>query len=211
MPPVTLAHPWSIYGTALVYGNDRGYHPHYASLFLDYKPSRFWLSVHSTRPGLIATGAALGAVALALGSELLPVLKGWPDYSIYTGYGLAVLGLLILAWKKRIDFLNFGIRPAMLKNGYLTACAAIVILIMLTRGIPQHFTLDSTVSTLKLFIPLFVLALVREGIWRGYIQSTFSRSVGPGTAIFITAVLTGLVHFIVLRTGSPWMMQSPIH
>lgn len=210
MPPVSLTTPWGIYGTALVYALMILIAILTMLVFsLDYKPSRYWLSMHSSRPGLISTAAALGAALLALGSELLPVLKDWPDYSIVAGYGLAVLVLLILAWSKRIDFLNFGIRLTTVKNGYLSAFAAIAILILLTRGIPRFFTLESTASALKLFVPLFMLALVREGIWRGYIQTTFSRSLGPGAAILLTAALAGLVHYVVLRTGSPWMMQYP--
>ncbi|MEW5784339.1 MAG: CPBP family intramembrane glutamic endopeptidase [Bacillota bacterium] len=208
--PFTFSTPWSIYGTALIYSLIFMVIILTMLVFsLDHKPSRYWSFIHCARPNWVATSTAAAAAALALGGELLPVITGWPEATLSLGYAAAAIGLIILARQKKIDFLDFGIRPDMLKHGYLMAGAALAIIIFLTRGLPKQLSINGFSSVVDFLTIFTLIAVAREIIWRGYIQTTLSRKLGASAGIAITVILAGLVHYIVLSINIPWMLEYP--
>lgn len=176
---------------------------------LDHHTTRYWKFIYCARPGRLVVGMAFASAGLALGGELVPLLTGWPDYTLAMGY-LACIGLLfILSRYKMIDFLDFGLRPDMARHGYLMAAAAAVMFIIMARDIPQNFVFNG-MGTIMEFLTLFLLiGLARELIWRGYIQTTLGRRFGATAGLILTVILSGLIHFTVLALTAPWLLSYP--
>jgi membrane protease YdiL (CAAX protease family) len=176
---------------------------------LDHHPSRYWKFIHCARPGWPVAAAAVGAAAFALLSEMLPALTQLNESIIALGYAAAMGGLILLARYDKLDFLDFGLRPDMLRHGYLMVAATTALYMVMTRGIPEKLAVNGF-STLLDFLILFILvALAREMIWRGYIQTALGRQLGAIPGLIITSVLAGMVHYVVILSTSPWLLAYP--
>ena len=210
MPPVIVEPGYKLYGTLALYALLMVMALLIVFIFsLDYHPSRYWKFIHCARPPWPVAAAAAGTAAFALLSELLPALTGLQETIAAGGYAAAIIILIVLARLKQIDFLDFGIRPDTFKHGYLMALVVAVLYLVMTRGIPGKPALNG-ITTLIDFLQLFFLvALARELIWRGYIQTALGRILGTTPGIIITAALTGLIHYIVLAATAPWMLAYP--
>ncbi len=210
LPPVIVEPGYKLHGTLALYALLIVMALLIILIFsLDYHPSRYWKFIHCARPPWPAAAAAAGAAAFALISELLPAFTGLPEPIMAAGYAAAVAILIVLARLKHIDFLDFGIRPDTYKHGYLIVLAVAVLYLVMTRRIPGTVTLNGITTLVDFLLLFFLVALARELIWRGYIQTVLGRILGPTPGIIITAILAGLVHYIVLAVTAPWMSAYP--
>ncbi len=176
---------------------------------LDHHPSRYWNFIHCARPQWPVIAAAIGAAGFALLGELLPSLADLHESGITLGYAVAIGGLILLARYKQIDYLDFGLRPDMLKYGYLVVAATTVFYLVMTRGIPGKPTIEGFSTLLDFLIVFFLVALGREMIWRGYIQTALGRLLGSVPGLVVTAILAGLIHYIVVASVTPWLLAYP--
>lgn len=209
-PPVLLDRPGLAYVSAAIYLTFVIITILVMLVFtLDYQPSRYWKKIHENPPGPIALAAVLGAAGLALGGELLPVLTGRSEYFSAAGYILAALLLILLARLRKIEHLDFGIRPDMLRHGYLIAILVTLLFVVIAREVPWQFSLDGAGSLLDFLGLFFLVAMTREIIWRGFIQTVLGRQFGAVPGLVITVLLAGLVHFSILFVTSPWMLAYP--
>lgn len=210
LPPVVLEPDGKVYGTIALYILFMVVVLLTILIFsLDHHPSRYWKFIHCARPRWPVAAAAIGAAGFALLGELLPALTTLHESGIALGYAAAIGGLILLARYKQIDFLDFGLRPDMLKYGYLMVAATTALYWVMTRGVPGKPALDGFSTLLDFLILFFLVALVREMIWRGYIQTALGRQLGSFPGLLITAILAGLVHYIVVASTTPWLLAYP--
>jgi len=210
MPPVIVEPGNKLYGTLALYALLIVMALLIILIFsLDYHPSRYWKFIHCARPPWPVAAVAAGIAAFALLSELLPALTGLQETIAALGYAAAMIILIVLARLKIIDFLDFGLRPDTFRHGYLMVLAVAVLYLVMTRGIPGKPALNGVTTLIDFLRLFFLVALARELIWHGYIQTVLGRRLGITPGIIITAVLTGMVHYIVLTVTAPWMLAYP--
>lgn len=210
LPPTLIDRRGNRYAAAAIYTMFFGIVLLVLYMFsLDFQPSRYWQFIHRTPPGSAALAAVPAAAALALGSELLPSLYEWPEYTLAAGYLAAAAGLVVLALLKKIDFLDFGLRPEMMRHGYIMAAAAALIFLIMARDIPRRFTWDGSSTLVEFLILLLLAGLTREMIWRGFIQTTLGRQFGAAAGLGLTVILAGLVHLATMYVTAPWLLQYP--
>ncbi|NLA04504.1 MAG: CPBP family intramembrane metalloprotease [Firmicutes bacterium] len=209
-PPLLQEPPGKIYGALALYGAFLIIVLLIITIFsLGRRPSRYWNTLYETPPDNMALGLAAAAVLPALAGELLPGLTGWPEPSLVLGY-LAAGGLIFAAvYNKHIYLWDFGISLKSLRRGYFPAVAAAFIFMIITRGIPQKFFPDGAGTAAGSLLVILIIALSRELIWRGCIQTVLGRRWGAASGLLLTALLAGLVHFAVVALSSPELLLYP--
>lgn len=176
---------------------------------LDHTPSRYYRSLCGTSPPWAAAFGVLIALLCALAGELLPHWTGSSAYMLVVGY-LAAGGILVLMHSfKIIDSLDFGFRIETANNGYLMTAVAAFLFIVLAGCLPGNLSFHGLESILEYLKILFFIALVREAIWRGYIQTTLSRYFSPYAGLALTVLLTTFLHYLLLNLVSPWIFSYP--
>jgi membrane protease YdiL (CAAX protease family) len=176
---------------------------------LDRRRSRYWDKLYRAPPGNPALAAVAAVTLLVLGGEMLPFLSGWPGQSAVSGY-LAAAGLLLfLLYNKNIELWELGIARETLGQGYLPAFAAALALMILTRGFPQKIIPAGPGAVALPLLLILLIALARELIWRGFIQTTLGRRWGAPAGLLLTALLAGLLHFAVVAVESPSLLACP--
>lgn len=176
---------------------------------LDHRPSRYWENLYQAAPGKNALLPAGAAVLPALGGELLPLFKDLPDYSFLFGYLVSFALLLTLSYLKIIDLRDTALRRNVFHRGYFMAAAAALMFMLITRGVPHQCPIEGPKSIAVLFFSIFIVGLARELIWRGYIQTMLGRQWGATAGLLLTALLAGLVHFIIVALGTPELLSYP--
>ncbi len=210
LPPVLHEPPSKFYGSLALYAILTIIILLLMTIFsLDHRPSRYLETLYQTRPGNIALGLAAVAAILALGGELLPLFSGLPEYSLLSGYLLAIALFLILAYYKIIKVRDTGLNWNGLFHGYFLAIAAALMFIIITRGLPRQFSFNGMETAAGLVFSIFVIGLVRELVWRGYIQTILGRQWGVVPGLLLTAMLAGLVHFATVALGTPELLSYP--
>lgn len=210
MPPAIIAPAIYLFGTVALYTLFMAMILLTVLIFsLDHHPSRYWTFIHCARPGWPVAAAAVGAAAFALLGELLPHLTNLGESAIALGYTAAIGGLILLARLRRVDFLDFGLRPDTARHGYLMVAAAAVLFMVMTRGFPSQISINGFSALIDFLLLFLLVALTREMIWRGYIQTTLARLLGFGPGLILTAILAGLTHYALLTITAPWMTAYP--
>ncbi len=176
---------------------------------LDHRPSRYWENLYQTAPGTKALLPVGAAVLPALGGELLPLFKTLPDYSFLFGYLLSFALLILLYYLKIADLWDTALRRNAFHRGYFMALAAAFMFMLITRGMPRQFPVSDIKSIAALCFSIFIIGLARELIWRGYIQTMLGRQWGATAGLLLTALLAGLVHFIIVALGTPELLSYP--
>jgi membrane protease YdiL (CAAX protease family) len=176
---------------------------------LDHRYSRYWIHLRKTNPGLLSLALIPLIVAVITVSELAPVLNHWPGIYSAAGYLLVITVLILLAKRGKIDYLDFGMRRDRLKNGYMMAVIA-ALLITFTVGDLQ-FSVNLSSYRPVFYLPLIFLlvGLPREMLWRGYIQAFLSRRMGPNGGMLVMILLAAVSHYIVIVAAEPWMAFYP--
>jgi len=175
----------------------------------DYRYSRYWIHLRKTSPGFLSLFLIPIMLLIYYASEIMPVLYGWPDNYAAFGYAAAILTAILLHRFKLIDYLDFGLRRDKIGNGYFTAVFIGFLIIMSIRGLPEGVDLDGGHALSGLPLIFLLLALPREMIWRGYIQTFLSRLLGPNVGLLITIILAAAVHFALIMTTEEWMIFYP--
>ncbi len=171
----------------------------------DHHYSRYWIHLRETHPGIFSLAVIPVIAVLAAASELIPEFFSLPDYYAVLGYG-AILALLILSARiGKIDYLDFGLRRDRLKNGYLLAIVAAMLIVGAARGLPGELSISGPGTFLLLPLFFLLLSLPHEMIWRGYIQAFLSRRLGFAKGLLATALLAALIHYVYLMISAPWM------
>lgn len=209
-PPVFKEPRGKIYGSLALYSIFILIALLLISIFtLDRHPSRYWDTLYQTPPGNPALASVAAVTALVLAGEMLPYLGGWPEQSAVSGY-LAAAGLLLLLLHYRIIHpWDSGIARESFVQGYFPAIAVALIFMIITRGIPQKFSVEGAGAACGATLSILLIALARELIWRGYIQTTLGRRWGATAGLLFTALLSGAVHCAVVAMESPLLLTYP--
>lgn len=210
LPPVLNEHPKKLYGSLGLYTILTIIVLLMITIFsLDHRPSRYWESLYQTRPGKTALRLTAAVAILALGGELLPILSGLPEYSLLSGYVLAIALFMILSYYRIIKVWDIGLNRNALLNGYFMAIAVALMFMIITRGVPQQLSFTGIKSVAGLVYSIFIIGLARELVWRGYIQTILGRQWGAAAGLLLTALLAGLVHFVTVALASPGLLSYP--
>lgn len=176
---------------------------------LDHRPSRYWENLYQVSPGKKSLLLAGAAALPALGGELLPLFKSLPDYSFLFGYMASLALLIVLSHLRIIDHWDTALRRNTFHKGYFMAIAAALMFMLITRGVPGQCPINDIKSVAGLLFSICIIGLARELIWRGYIQTMLGRQWGATAGLLLTALLAGLVHFIIVALGSPELLSYP--
>ncbi len=178
-------------------------------LTLDHHHTNYWLNLIRTPPTTLSLGLVPLLGGMALLGELTPEITGWPDYYTAPAYAAALLILVTAFRSGKIDYPDLGLRRERIKSGYFLAVILAGLIIMSVRGLPEGLSFNGT-SALSHFAVIFLLiALPREMLWRGYIQTVLSRRFGLSFGVLLTVLLVAAAHFIFLMITSPWMIAYP--
>ncbi len=175
----------------------------------DHRYSRYWIHLRKTRPRLFSLALIPILVAIITAGRILPVHMDLPVLYAAAGYALVIFILFLSAKRGKIDYLDLGLRPDRIRNGYLLAIVGAVLIVLTVRGFPAGVDLDYPAAVLQLPVLFFTLALPAELVWRGYIQAFLSRRAGIIWGLTGMAFLVGLSHFIYLAATEPWLVAYP--
>lgn len=210
LPPLLDEDPLLVYMSALLY----------AMIFLvivlvlyifslDHHFSVYWKNLFAYLPPRAALLAVPLMVALALGGELLPVYFDFPELTLASGYAGGLLLFFILARYRRIDSADLGVRRETLRYGYVMALGCIAMIFVVTWGIPREILFKGWPTVADFALLFLLVGLPRELIWRGFIQTTLSRRLGAAGGLFVTVLMAGGVHLLLLLVRSPWLLAYP--
>lgn len=209
-PPVLRESPAKLYGSLALYSLFMILALLIITIFsLGKRSSRYWCELYQTPPGNLALSLVPAAAFLALAGELLPHLTGWPEASLLGGYFAAAALLLALVYRRHLYFWDFGITFRSLRRGYFPALATAFLFMIITRGIPQKLSLEKPGTAVGAALLILLIALARELIWRGYIQTILGRRWGATAGLLLTVLLAGLVHFAVVALSTPELLAYP--
>ncbi|HHX88129.1 MAG TPA: CPBP family intramembrane metalloprotease, partial [Firmicutes bacterium] len=178
-------------------------------LSLDHCTSGYWKERQDDPPGQWELLAIFLAGAMAFGGEILPGVARLPEPLLSAGYLAAILLLLMLVKTGKISKLDFGVRRDTCNHGYFIAIIASVMLLATILKLPQGNQIQGWKSAGMFLIIFFCLALPREIIWRGYIQTTLGRQFSPTWGLLGTALLAGAIRAGVILCLAPWMFFYP--
>jgi len=210
LPPAVEYNLTSIFSSALVYILFAMIMLIIITIFtLDYQYSRYWIYLAKNPPGLISMFLVPIVTALFIASEITPELYNWPDnYSVF-GYSLIIIILIIYSRYDKNAYLDLGLRRDRIRHGYILALLSAAFIIMATRGLPSGLDIESFDTPIYLLLPFILIALPREIIWRGYIQTVLSRRLGPNWGLFIMILLVAVSRYFNILITEPWMIAYP--
>ncbi len=176
---------------------------------LDHQDSNYWTHLLRTHPGYLGLVLAPLLAALLTASKIMPELNGWLDYYSFLGYAAGILFLIILSRQGAIDYLDFGLRRDRFKHGYFLALLAATLIVMATRGMPGGVDFGGFETLIHFPLLFLLIALPREMIWRGYIQTFFSRLTGPNWGMLIMIIMVAITRMAFIYATEPWMLYYP--
>ena len=175
----------------------------------DHSYSKYWVQLGKTSPHFFSLAIIIPIIALLTANKLVVDFLSYSELYLSLGYILVIFILILANRGNIIDYLDFGLRQDRLKNGYLLAIVAAILITIGVRGLPAGLSIGDTEYLLQLPLLFFLLALPREMIWRGYIQAKLSRRFGVNIGLFLMAILAAAVHSISLALTDSWMFLYP--
>jgi len=175
----------------------------------DHHYSRYWKTIHEIPPATYHKYLLPFIILTVTASSYLYSTKA---ITAQINIAISFLLIIIIVSASRFgkaDFIILGFRFNRLKHGYLLAIVSALLIIVALRGVPAGFDYQGY-ATLKHFAYLFfIIALPHELIWRGYLQTTFSRWLGPNASLIIIVFLATIARGILHMGTQPWMLLYP--
>jgi len=178
-------------------------------LTLDHHHTNYWLNLIKTPPTTFSLILVPLLAGMALLGELTPNITGWPDYYATLPYAAALLVLIASFRYGKLYYLDLGLRRERIYRGYFLAVIIAGLIIMSVRGLPEDLSFNGASALVHFPVIFLLIALPRELIWRGYIQTVLSRRFGLSLGVLLTVLLAAAAHFIFLMNTSPWMVGYP--
>jgi membrane protease YdiL (CAAX protease family) len=175
----------------------------------DHHYSRYWIHLGKINPGFFSLAIIIPVIILTLAGEVMAKTNGWNVYYHAFGSITAIIVLILSSRYGKIDYLDLGLRRDRIRHGYLLALLTALILVGITRGIPIGISNGGYEEFLKLALLFIMVALPREMLWRGFIQTVISRRLGPTMGLLIMIFLTAAAHYVFLAATEPWMIAYP--
>ncbi len=210
LPPVANYSMLTLFGAFLVYAIFIAISGMVLTILSpDHRYSSYWIHLGKTPPGFLSLILIPFVAALLVINNIIINLENLSDFYSVIGYALVLLILILLAKRGNIDYLDLGLRRDRIQNGYLLAIIAAVLIIFAFRGLPAGIAFNGSNAFLQLPLLFIMLALPREMIWRGYIQTFFSRRFGVTKGLVAMVLLSAIAHYIYMLATDPWMATYP--
>ncbi len=178
-------------------------------LTLDHHYSGYWVDCCKYKPGRFAAMLSFPTAALAIFFKIAPLQIGFSSYYSTAGYAAIIIVLLLLAQKGLIPRLDFGFNRSRLRHGYLLALFASLVIVFTIRGMPSGINLSGPQALAGLPLAFFLVALPREMIWRGFVQTMIGRQWGWTAGIAAVVLLAMASRLTFVAFAEPWMLFYP--
>lgn len=176
---------------------------------LDHNYSPYFLELGQKKP---APGTLL-MVPLAIAAPMIAPILGkvnqWPEqFNLYLTLPV-ILIIFLLGKTGFVDQYDLGLRLQRLRHGYILAIVVASLLIVAIRGIPSDYSYNGNETLNGFLFFFFLIALPREMLLRGYVQTALCRIVGVFTGVLLTATICGVGQYYYLLWTRPWILQYP--